>query len=252
MSRKALLDFALSPYVFFPLLLLIRAIFFTTLESVRPARPVPVQNVIWRDFAALLAYVYLIFPVAGYLNHRVHGYHSYSASVAHLPLLVRVALYFIVADFGHYWVHRLVHTRYLWRVHKWHHSPTYMYWLGGVRATVPQQFLVNIPYIVAYPFLDISPWWLGVAIIVMNAAQNDWMHLNFTWKSSWLEWILVTPRYHHIHHSDDPRHYVANLGNLLTVWDRLFGTYVDPETVQEPIAFGIGAKENPLRLVLGI
>jgi hypothetical protein len=32
---------------------------------------------------------------------------------------------------------------------------------------------------VAYPFLDIAPWWLGVAIVVMTAAQNDWMHLTF-------------------------------------------------------------------------
>jgi sterol desaturase/sphingolipid hydroxylase (fatty acid hydroxylase superfamily) len=62
----------------------------------------------------------------------------------------------------------------------------------------------------------------------------------------------VTPRYHQIDHSDAPQDYVANLGSLFTVWDRLFGTYVDHDTVEEPIAFGIDAKENRLRLILGI
>jgi len=99
----------------------------------------------------------------------------------------------------------------LWRVHKWHHSPTYMYWLGGVRATLPQQFLVNIPYVMAYLLLDISPWWIMTALGIISTVQNDWMHMNVTWRSNWLEWIFVTPRYHHIHHSVDPRDYMANM-----------------------------------------
>ncbi|MGO9418883.1 sterol desaturase family protein [Roseiarcus sp.] len=44
-------------------------------------------------------------------------------------------------------MHRLMHTRHFWRFHKWHHSPTYMYWLAGCRATVQQQFPVGVPYI---------------------------------------------------------------------------------------------------------
>jgi sterol desaturase/sphingolipid hydroxylase (fatty acid hydroxylase superfamily) len=127
-----------------------------------------------------------------------------------------------------------------------------MYWLGGVRATIPQQFLVNISYIVALPLLEISVWWLGTALVISNALQNDWMHLNVTWRSRWLELLVVTPRFHHIHHSDDPCHFVANLGNLFTLWDRLFGTYVDPETVARPLSFGIDTREHPVRLVLGV
>ena len=127
-----------------------------------------------------------------------------------------------------------------------------MYWLGGVRATLPQQFMVNVPYVLAYPSVDISPWWMGLAIAVTSAIQNDWMHMNVTWRSNWLEWVFVTPRYHHIHHSDNPEHYVTNLANLFTIWDRLFGTYINPETVQTKLSFGIGEKGNPVRVVLGV
>jgi sterol desaturase/sphingolipid hydroxylase (fatty acid hydroxylase superfamily) len=115
-----------------------------------------------------------------------------------LPLVLRFGLYLAIADFGHYWVHRALHTPRLWRVHKWHHYPTYMYWLAGVRGSLIQQVLVNIPYIAAATLVYISPWWMVFVIIVKNSVQNDWMHLNVSWGSKWLEWIIITPRYHHV------------------------------------------------------
>jgi sterol desaturase/sphingolipid hydroxylase (fatty acid hydroxylase superfamily) len=43
------------------------------------------------------------------------------------------------------------------------------------------------------------------------------------------------------------------LGNILTFWDRLFGTYLDPDTLDpKKIAFGIGERPNPLRLIAGL
>ena len=78
------------------------------------------------------------------------------------------------------------------------------------------------------------------------------MHLNVTWRSSWLEWLLVTPRYHHIHHSDQPEHYVANLAALFTLWDRMFGTYVDPATLRGELSFGIDEKVPLIRLAVGV
>ena len=157
MTRTALLDFLVSPVVFFNLLLLSRAIFFTTLEVIGPARALSYRAVVRNDAIALLAYIYIVFPLAAYLNRVVHGHPLCSAAAFDLPLPLRIVVYFVLADFGHYWIHRLVHTRYFWRVHKWPHSPTYLYWLSGVRATVPQQFLVNTPYILADPVLGHPP-----------------------------------------------------------------------------------------------
>jgi len=42
------------------------------------------------------------------------------------------------------------------------------------------------------------------------------------------------------------------MGNMLTFWDRLFGTHVDPESVAPDFSFGLGTRENSVRLVLGI
>jgi sterol desaturase/sphingolipid hydroxylase (fatty acid hydroxylase superfamily) len=243
----------LSPVGFFLVLLLGRAILFTALEHIRPTRAIAHRAVVFNDLAASVAYAFVVFPLAAKMSRYVPGFHHFfPASVYGMPLPLRVILYVVVADFGHYWIHRLMHTKFVWRVHKWHHSPSYMYWLAGVRATVPQQFLVNIPYVIALPLLDISPWWFGVLLAAFNAIQNDWMHMNLTWRSSWLEWLIVTPRYHHIHHSADPNHYLANMANLFPIWDRLFRTYLDPEKIAPELSFGIPARASPIRLVAGI
>src|ERR1051325_299171 len=174
--HKELFSFLFSPTAFFSLLFLGRAIFFTTLETIWPARILSYRSVIWNDLVACGTYVFVVFPAASYLSRFVPGYYPFPPGGSNLPLALRVALYFILDDFGHYWVHRLHHARYFWGMHKWHHSPTYMYWLGGVRGTLPQQVMVNVSYVLAYPFLDISPWWMAMAIAVSSAIQNDWMH----------------------------------------------------------------------------
>jgi sterol desaturase/sphingolipid hydroxylase (fatty acid hydroxylase superfamily) len=127
-----------------------------------------------------------------------------------------------------------------------------MYWLAGVRTSLVQMTLVNLPYIAAGALIVLSPRWVFWAILLKNTFSNDFMHLNIWWGNRWLEWLIVTPRYHHVHHSDDPRHYNNNLAVLFPIWDRLFGTYVDPETVKDDLNFGIGEYVPPLRLVIGI
>ena len=246
--RKFLLDHDL----FFPLLFLGRLIGITAIELLRPAREVSYRKVILNDLTVFVVFQFVIFPSAGYIDRYIAFRPQLPDTILAIPFVVRVLCYFVIADFGHYWIHRLMHTTHVWRIHKWHHAPTYMYWLAGTRTTVPQQVLVNLPYIFAWSFLAGGPWWIGLMIGVFNSLQNDWMHVNVTWRSNWLEWLIVTPRYHHIHHSDNPAHYKANLAALFTIWDRLFGTYVNPDEVKEPLSFGIGEKVPLVRLALGV
>ena len=240
-----------------PLLLAIvafgaRTIVFTTIEKLRPAQKVEYRKVMAGDFVAAVVCGLLIIPGSEFVNRWIAFRPVIPQGLNDLPLVLRFFMYLVLADFGHYWVHRAMHSPRLWRVHKWHHYPTYMYWMAGVRGSFTQQVLVNIPYIAAATLVYISPWWMVFAILGKNALQNDWMHLNVPWGSKWLEWIIVTPRYHHVHHSDDPAHYRANLAALLPIWDHIFGTYVDPEGVRHPLSFGIGERVPALRLVAGI
>jgi sterol desaturase/sphingolipid hydroxylase (fatty acid hydroxylase superfamily) len=247
--------FLLRPLVFYYFLFLARIVFFTPLELIWTARKIPYLQVIGKDFGAFVILRHAVMSMAMYLNRFIvpGGYHfPVQATIAHLPLGARVLLFFILGDLGHYWIHRLTHTRYFWRVHKWHRDPTYMYWFAGIRSFALDIAMVNIPYILIFPLLDLSPGWLGIAITVAYILITDWMHLNVPWGLKWVEWIVVTPRYHHIHHSDNPDHFLKNLAPVFPVWDRLFGTYLDPDEVGADLSFGTGEKTNPARLIFGI
>lgn len=233
--------------------LLGRALLFTTVELAMPARDVSYRSVALMDLLAWAGMSYLMVPIVSYLAHFFPGHHPYPASVMALPFAVRIFVGYVLWDFGFYWMHRMMHTRYFWAAHKWHHSPTYMYWLAGARASLAQQILFNIPTALVIPlFMNGSPRWVGLAVGLFGALFNDWMHMNVTWRSRWLELLIVTPRYHHIHHSDDPRYSGKNMGAVSTIWDRVFGTYLDPDTVQSELSFGIGEKKNPIRVMLGV
>jgi sterol desaturase/sphingolipid hydroxylase (fatty acid hydroxylase superfamily) len=242
----------MSGYLEVPILFCLFGLLFTAAELLRPARPLNHRAILRNDLTALAIYGLLFLPISLYLSRAAikPGY-VVLRGLLDLPLVVRLVLYYVVADLGLYAVHRLMHTRYLWRIHRWHHSPPYMYWLAGVRASVPNQVLFNLPFAFCAPLLHGAPPWLFMLVFAEGFFQNNWMHMNVTWRSRWLEWVVVTPRYHHVHHSRNPHHHAANLGARLTVWDRLFETYVDPETTGE-IAFGIEGRTSSTRLALGV
>ena len=226
----------------------------TVVELVRPARKLRYASALPRDIVAMLVYQLGVTWAAAELCAPAVGFalRHLSATVAAVWLPPRIVLYYLAADFGSYWMHRLMHTRHLWRVHRWHHAPEQLYWLSGVRATISQQILFNLPGIAALPILSGGPDWIGVLVIVEGVIRNDWMHMNVSWRSHWLERVLVTPRYHHIHHSTDAELHDGNYGSLFSIWDRLFGTYIDPDTTSAK-AFGLGEpRRNPVLLALGI
>ena len=221
------------------------------IEYLWPARRVPYRSVFLRDLLALGAYN-LSFLLVVQVTDRIPVPNYVPAGLSHLPTVFKLALFYIVEDFGLYWVHRLMHTKPVWRIHRWHHSPTSLYWLSGIRATIPHIALFNLTYVIALPLLHEASAWAFQVIMVEHIMRNNWMHLNVTWRSSWLEWVFVTPRYHQIHHSTDPAHQRTNLGALLTIWDRLFGTYYNPDDVRGELSFGLAERVPPVRLVIGL
>jgi sterol desaturase/sphingolipid hydroxylase (fatty acid hydroxylase superfamily) len=127
-----------------------------------------------------------------------------------------------------------------------------MYWLAGVRDTIPQQIVANVPFTLLVPLLAGAPGSVFDGLMIAGVITNHWMHTNLSWPSHWLEWILVTPRSHQVHHSDDPTHHNGNYGVVFGIWDHLFGTYVPPETANVK-EFGIGPdRPEMVQLMAGI
>jgi sterol desaturase/sphingolipid hydroxylase (fatty acid hydroxylase superfamily) len=224
---------------------------FFLVEWLRPARPLNYRQVFLGDLIALGAYN-LFFLIAIYMTDRIAIPNYVPWRVQALPFVIKLALFILLVDCSAYWLHRLWHTAWLWRIHRWHHAPTYMYWLAGVRASFPQVIMAGIPFVIWLPLLKPVPPAFFVGYAVFLIVTNNWMHMNVAWRSRWLEWILVTPRYHHVHHGDHPALYMRNFGVVFTFWDRLFGTYADPERVGPDIRFGIKDAAGPVRLAIGL
>lgn len=231
---------------------------FTFWEKLAPRRQVRYRSNLKNDIGAF-AVVFTFFLIVGALAAWLEPILVPAAlkekvtqlGFLELPLWGRVVIFYLIWDLSLYWVHRLMHTNWLWPTHRWHHVPTSLWWFVGVRGSFPHIFLTYLPFL-WFQVLSL-PTWLVVPISVHAVVGNAWMHVNITGK--WmrpLEWFFVTPRFHVIHHSSKESFYRANLGSMFTIWDRLFGTYVCPDAVEEKILeLGIKEKVSPFRLIRG-
>jgi sterol desaturase/sphingolipid hydroxylase (fatty acid hydroxylase superfamily) len=80
-----------------------------------------------------------------------------------------------------------------------------------------------------------------------------WTHTNTDPKLGRLAWLFVTPAYHRVHHAADIELQNGNFGLILTIWDRMFGTYLDPAQVPANFELGLGdAPPARARLFAGV
>lgn len=173
----------------------------------------------------------------------------------HLPSICKILLALLVVDFVIYWIHRAQHTfDPMWRTHAWHHSIEQMYWFSGFRTSFLHSFMYNIPQVVIpITFFKLSPAEAGIGYSLGLLIQF-WEHTNLKVDVGHFAWLIVTPDYHRVHHSATI-HRGKNLGTTFRLWDRMFGTYVDPATISESFPLGLGepieVKKVP-RMMLGV
>ncbi|MCW5921188.1 MAG: sterol desaturase family protein [Saprospiraceae bacterium] len=157
-------------------------------------------------------------------------------------------------DFLFYWLHRVDHaSRFFWAVHVTHHSSEKFNLTVGFRSSVFQP-LYRFIYFIPLALAGFEP----LDIVFVFSATQIWgilVHTEHIGKLGWLEYILVTPSHHRVHHASNTLYLDRNLGMLLIVWDRMFGTF-QPELKEreyEPIRYGLTKpieRPNALRLVL--
>jgi sterol desaturase/sphingolipid hydroxylase (fatty acid hydroxylase superfamily) len=172
-----------------------------------------------------------------------------------LPSAAKIALAIVLVDFIIYWVHRAQHRfDLMWRTHKWHHSIQHMYWFAGFRTSFLHSFIYNIPQtVVPMMVFNLSPLEAGIGYSIGLFIQF-WEHTNLTVNIGPLSYIFITPQYHRVHHSAT-RYRGLNLGTTFSLWDRMFGTYVDPATLPETFPMGLGEpieKKQVPRMLVGV
>jgi sterol desaturase/sphingolipid hydroxylase (fatty acid hydroxylase superfamily) len=157
--------------------------------------------------------------------------------------LLGLAAAFLLLDFLHYAAHRCQHgVPWLWRFHALHHSDPDVDVTTSVRHH-------PIEYLIAAGFYWLAVLALGIPVIVVTAhalavfAAAAVTHGNIRF-SEWLERVLqplvITLDLHLIHHSVEYKEANSNYGAVLSIWDRLFGTFTPASRARaDRLAFGL-------------
>ena len=141
--------------------------------------------------------------------------------------LVVLVLAILLFDLIVYWRHRAEHSRLLWPIHATHHADTALHWLS-VQRKHPLSKLLSVMVDVWLLFLLGFPQWAVAGAIFLRSWWGFFIHADVPWTLGPLGKVLISPAAHRLHHIRDEALMGANFGNTVTLWDRLFGTYVDP------------------------
>ena len=152
-----------------------------------------------------------------------------------LPLWLFWLLTFVVIDLVFYIYHRMSHRiRFLWAIHLSHHSSEEMNFAVSFRQAWFGP-ISKIPFFMVLPLLGFDPTIIAAAGVI-STLWGIVGHTQIIGKLGFIEWVFNTPSHHRVHHGSNKQYIDKNYGNLLIIWDRMFGTF-EPE--EEPVKFGL-------------
>lgn len=164
--------------------------------------------------------------------------------------LFALGLSFIILDLYMYAWHRLMHVFPLaWRFHRVHHTDLFMNVSTAYRFHAIEVICSNLPKLLLvwglgitapHVFIYESVFTIVVALHHSNVRLPEGL-------DRYLSYLIVTPNYHRIHHSQIIAETNSNYGSVLTCWDRSFGTNHDRQDL-ERIELGIKESPNALNL----
>ena len=143
---------------------------------------------------------------------------------------------FVLYDFAYYWKHRLGHEVALfWGSHVAHHQSEDFNLGTALRQTSIDfyGFLFYIPF-----FILGFPAEVLFTVVSINLIYQFWVHTEHVPKLGVIEWVLVTPSNHRVHHGRNSIYVDKNYGGVFIIWDRIFGSFQD-ELQDQPVFFGL-------------
>jgi alkylglycerol monooxygenase len=156
-------------------------------------------------------------------------------------MILWVAL-FVFTDFLWYWYHRLAHEiNILWLAHVVHHQSEDFNYTVSARITIFQAFARTA----FWSFLPLIgfPAEMITSMLIIHGTYPFFIHTRTISKLGVLEYIFVTPSHHRVHHASNDKYLDKNYGDVLIIWDKLFGTFQKEED-NEPIVYGLSRPLN--------
>jgi sterol desaturase/sphingolipid hydroxylase (fatty acid hydroxylase superfamily) len=174
----------------------------------------------------------------------------------HMHLQWNAILYWVALFFAEdmmFWLEHYVdhNVRFFWAVHVTHHSSEEFNLSTGFRSSVFMPFYRYL-YFIPLALLGFQP----IDILFMYAITQTYgiiVHTQAIQKlPRWVEYFFVTPSHHRVHHASNIPYLDKNMGMVLIIWDRIFGTFA-PELPNEVPRYGlltpIEKPQTPLRII---
>jgi len=144
---------------------------------------------------------------------------------------------FLCIDFASYWNHRLNHSiNVFWNRHVVHHSSEEFNLACALRQSISSLIGFGALFLLPAALLGI-PHKVIIVLAPLHLFGQFWYHTKHIGKLGWLEYILVTPSQHRVHHAINPEYIDKNLSAIFCIWDRLFGTFQE-ELEEVPCVYG--------------
>ena len=145
---------------------------------------------------------------------------------------------FICIDFSSYWNHRLNHKiNIFWNQHVIHHSSEEFNLACALRQSISNFLGYGALFLIPAAIFGIPHEVIGL-LLPLHLFGQFWYHTRHIGKLGILEYIIVTPSQHRVHHAINPVYIDKNLGAIFCVWDRWFGTFQE-ELDDEPPVYGV-------------
>ena len=164
-----------------------------------------------------------------------------------VSLLISMAASFLLLDLGIWIQHLLFHrSNFLWRFHKIHHSDEEVDFTTGVRFH-PIEIIISMMYkLILLAIIGPSVVIVIIFEIVLNAS-SIFNHGNIKIPKVFdivLRKVIVTPNMHRIHHSENENETNSNYGFNFSIWDKLFGTYIENSIKGDNMIVGLTEFNN--------
>lgn len=220
------------------------SLFFFVLEIIMPWRKK--QSTLRKDFfldGFYMFFNFFIFSLIGYnavsnvgvelftdLLKSVGITNLVAIKVNDLPIWVQLLTLFIIRDFIHFNVHRLLHRyEWLWQFHKVHHSIEEMGFAGHLRY----HWMENIVY-KTLEYIPLAMIGFGIddffIVHIIGLSIGHFNHANINVPLGPFKYIFNSPQMHIWHHAEHiPNKHGVNFGISLSIWDYLFKTNYIPE-----------------------
>jgi sterol desaturase/sphingolipid hydroxylase (fatty acid hydroxylase superfamily) len=149
------------------------------------------------------------------------------------PFLWIVA--FICIDFAQYWIHRLKHkVNIFWNIHVIHHSSEEFNLACALRQSISNLIGFTAVFLIPAAIIGI-PYKVISILTPLHLFAQFWYHTRHIGKLGVLEYIIVTPSQHRVHHAINPEYIDKNLSAIFCIWDRVFGTFQEELPEVKPV-----------------